>query len=227
MKKILEKMAQAGRHGDSQLVHMRNDELQGLGLLSQVTGNQMTINPTTGLPEAFSLPSWVLPAAAIALTAGAAAPAAGALGASAAVPAAEAATQAGLLAAQEAGLGASALGWGGAQTGLQGGLNSALGSATGSEVGGLLGKGAEAYNSAAPVLKPIGQGVQAAQSLSEPDQQIPLPQMPQMPQQPQTGAQNLAQLVGQNNQQSQGIMDEAIMRRQKQKERLAQLQGYV
>lgn len=125
--KILKKMAQAGRNGDTQLVHMRPDEVQGLGLLSQVTGNQMTTNPQTGLQEAWSLPSWVLPAAAIAatvFTGGAAAPlAAGALGAGGAAAAGTAAAAGG------AALGA------GAGTALGAGAGTALGAGAGTALG--------------------------------------------------------------------------------------------
>lgn len=44
--------ANKGRFGDSQLVHMRPDELKALGLLAQATGSQLTTNPQTGYPEA-------------------------------------------------------------------------------------------------------------------------------------------------------------------------------
>lgn len=41
-----------GRHGDTILVHMKPAEVQ---LLEHFAGEKMTINPDTGLPEAFSL----------------------------------------------------------------------------------------------------------------------------------------------------------------------------
>ena len=116
--------ATLGRFGDSQLVHMRPDELEALGLLAQATGNQLTTNPETGYPEAWSMPSWVLPAAAIAatvMTGGAAAPvAAGAMGAGTAAAGAGAATAAGAgalgaaTAGTAAGAGAAGLGAAGA-----------------------------------------------------------------------------------------------------------------
>ena len=43
-------IAQQGRFGDSTLVHMAPSEVAGLAQMGQ-----MTINPQTGLPEAFSL----------------------------------------------------------------------------------------------------------------------------------------------------------------------------
>lgn len=49
-------MAMQGRYGDTELVHMSKPEIQGLASLGQ-----LTINPDTGLPEAFSLKS-LLPA---------------------------------------------------------------------------------------------------------------------------------------------------------------------
>ena len=42
--------AMQGRYGDTELVHMSKPEVQGLASLGQ-----LTINPVTGLPEAFSL----------------------------------------------------------------------------------------------------------------------------------------------------------------------------
>lgn len=49
-------MAMQGRYGDTELVHMSKPEIQGLASLGQ-----LTINPETGLPEAFSLKA-LLPA---------------------------------------------------------------------------------------------------------------------------------------------------------------------
>jgi hypothetical protein len=48
-------LAARGRYGDSTLVHMAPEELSGLQALARAQGNDMTINPRTGLPEAFSL----------------------------------------------------------------------------------------------------------------------------------------------------------------------------
>ena len=45
----------AGRRGDSVLVHMSPDEVKGLQALAMAHGGSLTINPKTGLPEAFFL----------------------------------------------------------------------------------------------------------------------------------------------------------------------------
>ena len=44
-----------GRGGDSMLVHMTPGEVKGLQALAMAQGGSLTINPTTGLPEAFKL----------------------------------------------------------------------------------------------------------------------------------------------------------------------------
>jgi hypothetical protein len=41
-----------GREGDTMLVHMAPSEVKGLDALARAHGGQITINPTTGLPEA-------------------------------------------------------------------------------------------------------------------------------------------------------------------------------
>lgn len=48
-------LAQQGRGGDSMLVHMRPDEVAAMQRMAQQAGTSMTINPQTGLPEAFKL----------------------------------------------------------------------------------------------------------------------------------------------------------------------------
>ena len=48
-------LANLGRHGDSTLVHMQPGEVAGLQALAKANGTSLTINPETGLPEAFSL----------------------------------------------------------------------------------------------------------------------------------------------------------------------------
>jgi hypothetical protein len=48
-------LAGLGRNGDSTLVHMQPQEVEGLQALAQANGTSLTINPETGLPEAFSL----------------------------------------------------------------------------------------------------------------------------------------------------------------------------
>ena len=48
-------LASLGRNGDSMLVHMSPSEVVGLQGLAMAQGGSLTINPQTGLPEAFSL----------------------------------------------------------------------------------------------------------------------------------------------------------------------------
>jgi hypothetical protein len=48
-------LASLGRRGDSMLVHMSPHEVAGLNYLAQKQGTKLTVNPHTGLPEAFSL----------------------------------------------------------------------------------------------------------------------------------------------------------------------------
>ena len=48
-------LASLGRHGDTMLVHMQPREVAGLQQLAQANGTSLTINPATGMPEAFSL----------------------------------------------------------------------------------------------------------------------------------------------------------------------------
>jgi len=50
-------MASKGRYGDSMLVHMSPNEVAGLHALALHHGEKLTINPDTGLPEAFKLKS--------------------------------------------------------------------------------------------------------------------------------------------------------------------------
>ena len=42
-------MAMKGRQGDTELIHMTKPEIRGLASLGKIT-----VNPDTGLPEAFS-----------------------------------------------------------------------------------------------------------------------------------------------------------------------------
>lgn len=67
---IANHLATKGRNGDSTLVHMTHGEVAGLQALAQKNGTSMTINPHTGLPEAFSLKSLIPMAAGVALTVG-------------------------------------------------------------------------------------------------------------------------------------------------------------
>ena len=48
-------IASLGRHGDDMIVHMSRDEVKGLQALAQQQGTSLTINPHTGMPEAFKL----------------------------------------------------------------------------------------------------------------------------------------------------------------------------
>jgi hypothetical protein len=48
-------LASLGRNGDSMLVHMSPSEVAGLQGLAMAQGGSLTVNPHTGLPEAFSL----------------------------------------------------------------------------------------------------------------------------------------------------------------------------
>lgn len=45
-------VAAHGRYGDTRLVHMSNDEIS---VMEHLAGHPLTVNPVTGLPEAFSL----------------------------------------------------------------------------------------------------------------------------------------------------------------------------
>jgi hypothetical protein len=56
---IANHLAAKGRHGDSTLVHMTKGEVAGLQALAKKNGTTLTINPQTGLPEAFSLKSLI------------------------------------------------------------------------------------------------------------------------------------------------------------------------
>jgi len=48
-------LASLGRGGDDTLVHMSHSEVQGLQQFAQSRGKSLTVNPDTGLPEAYSL----------------------------------------------------------------------------------------------------------------------------------------------------------------------------
>ena len=50
---VAQHLASQGRHGDSMLVHMTPHEVSGLQTLLQNHGRTLTINPHTGLPEAW------------------------------------------------------------------------------------------------------------------------------------------------------------------------------
>ena len=65
---IAQHLAAQGRNGDSVLVHMTPGEVRGLQAIAEQHGTSLTINPDTGLPEAFSLRSLLPMIAGIALT---------------------------------------------------------------------------------------------------------------------------------------------------------------
>jgi len=70
-------LASLGRNGDSVLVHMNPTEVAGLQSLAMSQGGSLTINPHTGLPEAFNLGGFfksLLPVFAGAMTGGAGMP---------------------------------------------------------------------------------------------------------------------------------------------------------
>lgn len=48
-------LARQGRGGDSMLVHMRPDEVAAMQRMAQRSGTSLTVNPKTGLPEAFKI----------------------------------------------------------------------------------------------------------------------------------------------------------------------------
>jgi hypothetical protein len=48
-------LASLGRNGDTMLVHMNPTEVAGLQSLAMAHGGSLTINPNTGMPEAFNL----------------------------------------------------------------------------------------------------------------------------------------------------------------------------
>ena len=54
MHEVAKHISAMGRNGDSMLVHMSPSEVKALHGIGSLTGSQMTVNPETGLPEAFS-----------------------------------------------------------------------------------------------------------------------------------------------------------------------------
>ena len=66
MERTARALAGYGRHGDNNLLHVSDQELRGIELLS---GKKFTRNPQTGLPEAFNWSSLIPVAAGIAGTA--------------------------------------------------------------------------------------------------------------------------------------------------------------
>jgi hypothetical protein len=68
MASSVQKVQSQGRLNDSMLVHMNPQEVAGLQALARQNGTSLTINPQTGLPEAFNLRSLIPMAAGAALT---------------------------------------------------------------------------------------------------------------------------------------------------------------
>lgn len=54
-RQIAQGLASLGRNGDTMLMHVQPQEVAGLQALANANGTTLTINPDTGLPEAFSL----------------------------------------------------------------------------------------------------------------------------------------------------------------------------
>lgn len=54
---IAKQLESKGRHGDTKLIHVSDAELKGLHALAAAHGKTITVNPETGLPEAFSFSS--------------------------------------------------------------------------------------------------------------------------------------------------------------------------
>jgi len=52
-KQLAQGIASLGRYGDTTLMHMRPDEVAQLTAISKANGGDITINPDTGMPEAF------------------------------------------------------------------------------------------------------------------------------------------------------------------------------
>jgi hypothetical protein len=67
---VAQTLAKQGRHGDTQLIHVSPKELHGLQALAAANGTSITINPDTGLPEAFNFKKLIPMAAGAALTIG-------------------------------------------------------------------------------------------------------------------------------------------------------------
>lgn len=55
MTPVAQAVADQGRRGDSMMVHMNPMEVAGLQALARSQGTSMTVNPQTGMPEAFNL----------------------------------------------------------------------------------------------------------------------------------------------------------------------------
>lgn len=100
-KQTAKKLASKGRYGDSMLVHMNPKEVAGIQYLGNKYGAKMTINPHTGLPEAFNFMRFLPMIAGAAL-----APYTGGASAALIVGGAEAARTGNIMKGFQAGLGA-------------------------------------------------------------------------------------------------------------------------
>lgn len=67
MNQTAQNLASRGRYGDTMLVHMSPQEVGGLQALARNNGTSLTVNPHTGLPEAFNLKSLLPLVAGVAL----------------------------------------------------------------------------------------------------------------------------------------------------------------
>ncbi len=54
IRQLSSEVAKRGRNGDTMLIHVNPREVAGLQYLGEKYGAKMTINPDTGLPEAFN-----------------------------------------------------------------------------------------------------------------------------------------------------------------------------
>lgn len=100
-KQSAQQLASKGRYGDSMLVHMNPEEVAGMQYLGSKYGAKMTVNPSTGLPEAFNFMRFLPMIAGAAL-----APYTGGLSAGMIVGGVEAARTGNIMKGLQAGLGA-------------------------------------------------------------------------------------------------------------------------
>ena len=54
-KKTAKGLASLGRNGDNTLVHMSKEEVKDLNTIGKAHGKTLSVNPDTGLPEAFDI----------------------------------------------------------------------------------------------------------------------------------------------------------------------------
>ena len=130
-------LATLGRGGDSTLVHMNPSEVAGLQNLAVQNGTSLTINPNTGMPEAFSLSGLIPMAVGAGLTAATGGAAAGGISP----------LMAGLMV-------------GGATAVIKGDIMAGLGAGLGAYGGGSLAEGFSAAAEAVPAGTTTGEVVQ-------------------------------------------------------------------